>query len=228
MGIFDLLKKGKASVENEIAKLEKLANNNDIEAMFKLGNIHDKNGNYQECEKWWKKASDMGHVTAKYFLALNYCGGMGGPATLPLAVQYLTELAEAGYTDAARVLGGLHCRHSLTYNPMTAKFYDLHKAAKYILMSISSGIEDRWLIGAGDLGRIYAGRYIQNNMYQDTSLEDPLKAACLFYMSALDCDEVRGTYMDLLYKVAENAHLNIDEDTLSRWRNNYNDCVFKL
>ena len=53
------------------------ARQNYVPAMFSLGVIMAKNGNYESAAKWWQKASERGLPEAQYNLARLYSDGAG-------------------------------------------------------------------------------------------------------------------------------------------------------
>ena len=227
MAFLDFLKKNNMTEKDEEFKLKSQAERGDSEAMFQLGCLFDHQGQYDYAEKWWLKAIENGHSQAKYCLALNYKGGMGGPFTMSKAIQYFTELADEGCLDACKQLGNIYCMNN-EFNPFFAQFYDLKKAAQYFLVVVKSGDPDVWLDTALYLGLIYAGQYIMNNIYRDETLTDPLKAAYLFFLTALNNEDTRYIYIPKYDEVVAAAHLNITDKILHEWQNDYEQCKFNM
>jgi TPR repeat protein len=98
--------------DGSIEKIQKDAEQGDIEAQWKLGCFHDTGTHVsQDFEKavyWYKKAAEQGHAEAAYNLAISYKDGEGIPQDFEKAVYWYKESAKLGDADAQNFLGGLY------------------------------------------------------------------------------------------------------------------------
>ncbi len=86
---------GKTSI---ISFLEKQAENGDANAQFELGQYFEKKGKKQQAHRWYKKATEQGHVDAKFRLGLLY---------LQKAISYLQNAASQNHEQAVEELDRL-------------------------------------------------------------------------------------------------------------------------
>ena len=219
MSFFNLFN-SKSPEEIQIENWIKKAQLGDAESMFELGYYYDKNEMYTESTKWYLSAIKHGHTQAKYYLALNYSGGMGGPNNMAIAVQYLNELIDIGYERCYHDLAWIYCNSRHKLHPILKQFYDLHKAEKYYIRAINAkSNDDRTERALYELGVLYAG----NKLFQftDNTIENPIKAAYCLYLSTF------GDYQKSYYEtVVKNAGLNITKEDLQNWENEYNKGEF--
>ena len=212
--------KSKSPEEIQIENWVKKAQNGDAEAMFELGYYYDKKEIYDESTKWYLDAMEMGHTRAKYHLALNYAGGMGGPKTVAVAVRYLNELIDDGYERCCHELAWMHSNFKYKAHPMLKQFYDLHKAEKYYIRAINAkSNSDRIDSALYELGVLYAGDKLFAHV--ENTIENPIKAGYCLYLSTFG--GYQKTHFETLVK---NAGLSITNEELQKWKNEYDKGEF--
>ena len=95
------------------AEVKRKARLGDAEAQFQLGAWH-RQANRAVDDKaavdWLKRASDKGHLDAKYQLALLYSEGRGVLQDHAESAKLITELVEKGHVDAQAQLGNMYRR----------------------------------------------------------------------------------------------------------------------
>lgn len=219
MSFFNLFK-SKSPEEVQIENWLKKAQLGDADAMFELGYYYDKKDMCDESTKWYVSATKMGHTQAKYYLALNYAGGMGGPSNMAIAVQYLNELIDIGYERCCQDIAWIYSKFQHKSHPILKQFYDLQKAEKYYIRAINAmSNDDRTESALHELGVLYAG----DKLFQfvGNTIENPIKAAYCLYLSTF------GGYQKSDFEtVVKSAGLNITKEDLQKWENEYNKREF--
>jgi len=91
-------------------ELKRLAEQNDVEAQYQLGEYYDlEEKNIPEANKWYEKAARQNHTESQYMLGYYYqWGGTNFPADIEKGRFFLTKAAEKGHTRAQRHLGILY------------------------------------------------------------------------------------------------------------------------
>lgn len=79
-----------------LGKWEALAKKGNLDAKLRLGEFYDNQKDYQQALLWYKKAADMGSVTADLQIALHYRLGWGVPANDKVAFFWYKKAAEKG------------------------------------------------------------------------------------------------------------------------------------
>lgn len=209
--------------ENGKEKLLVRAQQGDADAMFELGEQYEKESDYAEAEKWFLQAVDKGHALSKYYLSLNYSAGMGSPAKIENAIQFLTELieeegCEVYGKDLAWIYGDIRKKN----HPVLKKYYDLDKAEHYYLMTIKTRNEARWTNALYNLGMLYAGNLIYP--HADDAIQNPKKAAYCLYMAGLS----DGYDMEEYNAIISKTNLHFDEETLAKWEFDFRNRDFTL
>ena len=92
-------------VSKEIEELLKKAEQGDVESMYKLGKCYDKEENFAEANKWYRKAAENGNGAAAYELGVNYNYGYGVEKNYEEANKWYRKGAELGNSRAANNLG---------------------------------------------------------------------------------------------------------------------------
>lgn len=223
MGFFDFFKQGTQNEEEiKYNNLVSRANLGDADAMFELGDFYEQNSNYQEAEKWFLKAIEKGHPMAKYYLALNYSAGMGGPKMMETAVRYLTELVEDGYEAYTKDLGYIFSNFRNKRHPLLRLFYDLKKAEMYYLRAVQVKNQNRWAAAVHELGVLYAGSYLYT--YNDNDIQNPIKAAYCLYMASVEGEYDKGDF----FTVVNNAGLTISNEQYNAWLQDFKNRNFSM
>ena len=87
-----------------LEELKQLAENGDVKAQIRLGNIYyNGNGvkqNYSEAMRWYRKLAEKGNVIAQYNLGAMYYNGYGIKRDKSEAKKWLSKSAEKGYNPA--------------------------------------------------------------------------------------------------------------------------------
>lgn len=91
-----------------LEELKQLAENGDVKAQIRLGNIYyNGNGvkqNYSEAMRWYRKLAEKGNVIAQYNLGAMYYNGYGIKRDKSEAKKWLSKSAEKGYNPAKAAL----------------------------------------------------------------------------------------------------------------------------
>ncbi len=91
-----------------LEELKQLAENGDVKAQIRLGNIYyNGNGvkqNYSEAMRWYRKLAEKGNVIAQYNLGAMYYNGYGIKRDKSEAKKWLSKSAEKGYNPAKEAL----------------------------------------------------------------------------------------------------------------------------
>ena len=89
-------------------ELEVLAEQDDVEAQFKLGYRYrygkKAKKNYAKAIAWYTKAAEQGHLGAQNNLGVCYGRGIGVEKDLVKAVEWYTKAAEQGAMESGRIL----------------------------------------------------------------------------------------------------------------------------
>lgn len=80
--------------------LQEAADQGQIEAICKLGELAMQEENYFEAVKRFKEAADEGYVRAENFLGICYAKGFGVPRNLRMAEEWFRRSDEKGDPDA--------------------------------------------------------------------------------------------------------------------------------
>lgn len=92
-------------VSKEIEELIKKAEQGDVESMYILGKCYDKEENYAEAVKWYRKAAELGNGNAACNLGYNYWAGKGVEKNYAEANKWWRIAVELGVGEAAYLLG---------------------------------------------------------------------------------------------------------------------------
>ena len=94
------------NVESGLEALHKLAEKNDPEAEFTLGDVHEFGlENYEEAFIWYERAAEHGHSKARFCLANMYMAGKGTEVDYQEAVRWYQLAAKDGIPDAQFMMG---------------------------------------------------------------------------------------------------------------------------
>lgn len=219
MSLFNRFKP-KSPEELQIESWLKKAQTGDADAMFELGYYYDKKEMYDESTKWYLSAIKLGHTQAKYYLALNYSVGMGGPNNMAIAIQYLNELIVEGYERCCQELAQIYSKPQHKLHPILKQFYDLNKAEQYYIRAINAkSNDDRTERALYELGILYAGDKLFK--FTENTIANPIKSAYCLYLSTF-----AGYEKSHFETVVKNAELNITKEDLQKWENEYNKHEF--
>jgi TPR repeat protein len=124
----------KAKREEYSPKVGDQKNNVDAEAYFDKGYQFEKDDNYEEAAKWYKKAAELGHAYAQASLGDAYSQGEGVPEDKPEAVKWYKKAAEQGLDYAQFCLGS-------AYSAGEGVPEDKKEAAKWYKKSAEQGFK---------------------------------------------------------------------------------------
>ena len=102
-----------AGCGNEISKLKKLADNNDVDAQIKLAKIYYAGNekvqqDYKESFKYYSKAADAGNKDAQLEMVWMLFRGQGTDRDYNKAVELLNKYADNGNKKAQEVLASMY------------------------------------------------------------------------------------------------------------------------
>lgn len=124
----------KAKREEDSQKVGDQKNNVDAEVYFDKGYQFEKDDNYEEAAKWYKKAAELGHAYAQASLGDAYSQGEGVPEDKPEAVKWYKKAAEQGLDYAQFCLGS-------AYSAGEGVPEDKKEAAKWYKKSAEQGFK---------------------------------------------------------------------------------------
>ncbi|ODS31478.1 MAG: hypothetical protein SCARUB_03409 [Candidatus Scalindua rubra] len=75
-----------------------------INELYNKGHSYDKQGNYKEAIKWYRKAAEQGHARAQAILGIMYSQGQGVEQDFKEAVRWYQKAAEQGIDYAKEAL----------------------------------------------------------------------------------------------------------------------------
>ena len=220
MGIFNFFRTSENKQEH-FPDVREMALNGDSEAQFKIAKELDEKGEYAESVKWLEMAVKNNHNDARYYLALDYYGGIGVQKNYDKVIKLGEDLLNVDNDlRGAKVLGDLYSNKQVNpYHPL-AKYYDVYKAEKYYLMIMRSGNPNCWLAVSFALGSLYGNEYFYGGDFYKHELSDPMKAAYCWYLSYLDGYE---DALNTLKKICENARIKVPVDKFEEWQKDYNE-----
>ncbi len=141
------------SLDEEIQKrLMKRVKKNDPVAMWKLGNKHRREGDYDGAFEYWMKASGWGNAEAHYNLSIMYDKGQGVEKDTKKNIYHLEQAAIGGHPDARYNLGA--------YDLSNGRY---ERARKHFIIAANLGDHDslKWL------KELYANGHASKEDYAD-------------------------------------------------------------
>jgi len=72
---------------------------------YQYGRALSKNRQYQDSDKWFRRAANQGYVAAQHALGIQYLEGEGVPKDVAIAVSWYRLAADQGYAAAQHALG---------------------------------------------------------------------------------------------------------------------------
>ena len=128
------------NVEKQAYYLEKLAKNGDIDAQYELALLYLNSKKAEKAVKWFKQASNEGHVGATYYAGWLYFKGEGVKQDKEEAIKLLKMAADKDFVMAQYRLGQIFYE-----GDGTTKDYD--KAAEYITKAAyKNNTEAKWML----------------------------------------------------------------------------------
>ncbi|CDG86670.1 tetratricopeptide repeat protein [Xenorhabdus bovienii] len=106
--------------KNDICQIEpstfhiclNLANQGDVDAQYKTGELYDKGlgvqQDYKEAAKWYTQAAQQGHAEAQFSIGYFYMEGLGVPQNYTTAVKWYQKAASQGLTHAQNNMAFLY------------------------------------------------------------------------------------------------------------------------
>jgi len=164
-------------------EFEKAAREGDAEAQFQLGIAYFEGGSYEdrdwdESEKWLKKAGEQGHNEAlvelgRIFYTRCCCGWSEEELVEP--VKWWSKVAKKGYPEAQFRLAHM--------------YYHSHAQELHVPLAV------KWFCKAAEQGHSQA-QYYMGEIYEDgTTVKKDIEEACFWYLLS----EVNDPQRDLTY-----------------------------
>ncbi|MCM1328801.1 MAG: sel1 repeat family protein [Ruminococcus sp.] len=118
--------------EHEIERLEKLANQGDVKAQFKLGCLYESDGDENNAILWFEKAANQGHLRAQRALAHTY-GCISSKLYNPKkSFEWYKKVADQGDMGAIEEVGR-------SYYFGVGVMADKKKAIEYLTIAAENG-----------------------------------------------------------------------------------------
>ena len=97
-------------VQDELTELRRAAAGGDASAMYRLGNMAAQQGANADAVRWFRSASERGHVKANNALGFMYEEGRGVPQSFAQAGTYYLQAMKKGNADAMVNRGLLYAK----------------------------------------------------------------------------------------------------------------------
>jgi len=104
---------------------------NDPIAIFKMGEKHYHEGDYEGAFEYWTKAAELGDVIARYQLSVLYREGQGVEKNKKKELYHLEQAAIAGHPTARYILGIYEVKNGRD-----------DRAVKHFIIAANLGYED--------------------------------------------------------------------------------------
>lgn len=218
MGLLSFFKSGNTPLES-FADVTEKAINGDADAQFQIAKTLDEKGEYAESIKWLEMAVQNNHNDARYYLALNYFGGIGVRKDYDKVIKLGEELLHIDNDlRGAKILGDLYAKKQVHPSHPLAKYYDVNKAEVYYLMIMRSQNPNCWLSISHSLGWLYGNEYLHEGDFYKHNLSNPMKAVYCLYLSYLDGYEEA---LSDLHLICKNTGIKVSVEQFAIWQNDY-------
>ena len=187
---------------------------------FQLGRAHDKDKNYTEAFKWYRKAADQGHVNAQFSLGVMYDFGLGVAEDNAEAFKWYRKAADQGQVKAQFNLGMMYHFGEGVAEDKAEAFKWYRKAADQgdadaqlslgALYDFGEGVAEdkaeafKWYRKAADQGHADA-QFNLGVMYSDgEGVAEDNAEAFKWYRKAADQGEVKAQFnLGMMYHFGE-------------------------